>query len=171
MIIGLFGLSGSGKTHLTNEFKILHQDYFCTSASDLLKASKRPVKSEALDTTNLNFNQYVLVEKLSEIYKIHKKIFIELHAIIEDKNGKYYKVDGHILNSLNLDLILFLDTPIEKILDQRNNDKKKTRPYTNLYQLKQLSFLQKKYLNEVFPNDKVKCIQKISDIEKLMPLS
>lgn len=148
MIIGLFGLSGSGKTHLSNEFKDKHEDFFCTSASNLLKASKRPISLKHLDTTTLELNQLFLIERLAQLKKVHKKVLIELHAVMENKNGEYYKVPKQILNLLNLDLMIFLDTPVNQILKQRNEDTTKIRPYKNIEQLTYLSFIQKEYLNE-----------------------
>lgn len=170
MIIGLFGLSGSGKTHLSNEFKNRHEDFFCTSASNILRASQRPISLEHLDKTTLDINQLVFQEELSKLKKTHTNLLIELHAVIENKSGGYYKVPKNILNSLCLDLSVFLDIPIDQILKQRNKDTTKHRAYKNIEQLTYLSCIQKEYLNEVFPNNAVKMIKEASDIEKLLSL-
>lgn len=167
MIIGLFGLSGSGKSSLRKEFEKSYPHFYCTSASELLKQTNRPILPKNLNISELDTNQNFLIEKIKNLVSIHENIFIELHAVIEDKYGNPYIVNESILKSLNLNYIFILDIPASQILNQRIHDKMKNRPLISIDKIIKLSALQKKYLNQVFPNQ-VRLVKNLSDIENII---
>src|SRR5690606_38523064 len=125
MIIGLFGLSGSGKSYLSQNFKKKYSHFHCTSASNLLREASRPTSIEVLNNAELENNQKVLSNLIQQLNLKYKNLFIELHAVIEEKNGKTYAVKEDILRSFQLDQIYILDIPPIKILNQRKLDKSK----------------------------------------------
>ena len=167
MIIGLFGLSGSGKSSLRYAFEKKHSNFYCTSASELLKKLNRTISLQSLNTYELNTNQNILVSKINHLATTYKNIFIELHAIIESQNDKTYIVDKTTLQSLNLDYIFILDTPAQEILIHRMNDPIKKRPSISLDEITRLANLQSKYLKKIYAN-KVQFIKCLEDIENIV---
>jgi adenylate kinase len=164
MIIGLFGLSGSGKTTITQKIKQKYPSFYCTSASKILKDFNRPILQKDLITNVLDRNQEILLYGLNEISKKHKNIFIELHSVIEDKDNQIYFVEKNKLISLKLDYVYILDIPAEEILKRRRLDLNKQRNLLSVDDLKKLSELQKKYLIDIFPN-KFKLIKSYREVK------
>lgn len=164
MIIGLFGLSGSGKSYLSQNFKKKYSHFHCTSASNLLREASRPTSIEVLNNAELENNQKVLSNLIQQLNLKYKNLFIELHAVIEEKNGKTYAVKEDILRSFQLDQIYILDIPPIKILNQRKLDKSKYRPLVTLGDLIKLQQLQKEILTRAFCN-KVKFIRNLAELE------
>jgi len=167
MIIGLFGLSGSGKTTITEKIKQKYPNFYCTSASKILKDFNRPILKKDLIKNVLDKNQEILLYGLNEISKKYENIFIELHSVIEDKDNHIYFVEKKDLISLKLDYVYILDIPPKKILKRRILDLKKQRNLLSIDELKILSEFQKKYLMEIFP-DRFKLIK--SDKEIKLPI-
>lgn len=167
MIIGLFGLSGSGKSHLSKDFKSANPDFYCTSASKLLSSIDRPIIVDKLNEFVLDKNQEILPNLLNSLNKKNKKILIELHAIIEKQDSTIYKVDEQILLALALDYIFLLETPEELVLKQRLNDKSKNRKIISLENLIKINRLQKDYLLKIYGN-KLICIKNHLDINNII---
>lgn len=164
MIIGLFGLSGSGKSYLSQNFKKKYPHFHCTSASNLLRKASRPTSIDVLDNAELDNNQKILSKLIQQLNLKYKNLFIELHAVIEEKNGKTYAVKEDILRSFQLDQIYILDIPPIKILKQRKLDKSKYRPPVTLEDLIRLQKLQNEILTRVFFS-KVKAITTLEKLE------
>lgn len=164
MIIGLFGLSGSGKSFINNQFKKKYSHFHCTSASNLLREANRPISIDVLDNQDLDNNQKVLSQLIQQLNVKYKNIFIELHAVIEEKNGKTYSVKEDILRSFQLDQIYILDISPIKILKQRNLDKSKYRPPITLENLIRLQKIQNEILTRVFCN-RIKTITTLEELE------
>lgn len=164
MIIGLFGISGSGKSYLCQAFKSKYPYFYCTSASNLLRKAKRPTSIKALDNSELDNNQKILSKVIKQLKVNHKDIFIELHAVIEEKEGKIYIVEKSILRSFDLDYIFILNTAASDIIERRKFDHTKQRPLRHLEEVKQLQNLENKILKQTFPN-KVKTIRTLADLE------
>jgi adenylate kinase len=167
MIIGLFGLSGSGKSSLRYAFAEKHPDFYCTSASEILKNSNRPIALESLNINELDTNQSFLVNMIKNLASTHNDLFIELHAIIENKSDEPYTVDKTTLESINLDYIFILDISADEILKHRINDLNRKRPSISREKIIKLSKLQNKYLNQIYPN-KLKFIKNLKDIEDIV---
>lgn len=164
MIIGLFGLSGSGKSYLSQNFKNKYPYFHCTSASNLLREASRPTSVEVLDNAELDNNQKVLSKLIQQLNLKYDNLLIELHAVIEEKNGKAYAVKEDILQSFQLDQVYILDIPPVQILKQRKLDKSKHRSPVTVEDLIRLQKLQKEILTRVFCN-KVKAITSLEEIE------
>ncbi|MEB6675573.1 ATP-binding protein [Acinetobacter haemolyticus] len=151
MIIGLFGLSGSGKTFIRKKFQETHKDFQCYSASELLKEVNRPIERSSLNKMTLDENQCTLIKALKEKSK-NSNIFIELHSIIEQSDSSSYFVKKEVLLSFNLDYIFLLDISPKDLMLQRQYDGSKERPTLTMQQLEKLSTEQKKYLKKIFNN-------------------
>lgn len=151
MIIGLFGLPGSGKTTIRKEFSKKYSSFYCISASEILKNANKPILNNSLDTIALDNNQAFLVSKIKELRLQYRNIFIELHAIIEDKNGDSYLVNEWILKNLNLDKIYVIDIPPSQIFNQCRSDTKKHR-FFSFEKISKEQIRQKQYLKKVFGN-------------------
>ncbi|MCH7328848.1 ATP-binding protein [Acinetobacter modestus] len=151
MIIGLFGLSGSGKTFIRKKFEENYKDFQCYSASELLKEVNRPIERSSLNKMTLDENQCTLVKALKEKSK-NSDIFIELHAIIEQSDSSSYFVKKEVLLSFNLDYIFLLDISPQDLMLQRRYDGSKERPTLTMQQLGILSTEQKKHLKKIFNN-------------------
>jgi len=164
MFIGLFGLSGSGKSYLSQNFKKKHPYFYCTSASNLLREASRPTSIEVLNNVELNNNQKVLSKLIQQLDLKYDNLFIELHAVIEEKNGKAYAVKEDILQSFQLDQVYILDRLPAQILKQRKLDKSKHRPPVTVEDLIKLQQLQKEILTQAFCN-KVKAITNLEELE------
>lgn len=162
MIIGLFGISGSGKTFVRQKFQDAHKDFKCYSASELLQEANRPIDRFSLKPRTLDENQFKLVQVLKE-KSMNSNIFIELHSIIEQSDNSSYFVAKDILLSFNLDYIFLLDTYPKDLLRQRQIDKVKKRPSISIAKLEELSIKQKKYLIEIF-NNKLLIIKNYDDL-------
>lgn len=149
MIIGLFGLSGSGKTYVRKQFEEAHEDFKCFSASELLTEANRPIAKRSLDQRTLDLNQLTLIEILKEKAK-RNNIFIELHALIEKNDNRPYLVDKQVLLSLSLDYCFLLEISPKKLLNQRKFDFTKNRNLLSSAELYQLSLYQRNHLLEIF---------------------
>lgn len=163
MIIGLFGLSGSGKSFLSNQFKKEFPYFYCCSASSLLRGLDRPITPDEIGTDDLRINQYSLKNGIKNLSTEYNFIFIELHAIIEYNVNETYIVPNNILQSLGLDQIYLLDPAADLIMKYRQNDTSKHRYSKTLEELESLRSLQKTVLLESF-SDSLKVIKNISDI-------
>lgn len=164
MIIGLFGLSGSGKSTIRKEFSKKYSSFYCISASEILKNANKPIVNNSLDTIALDNNQAFLVSKIKELKLRYRNIFIELHAIIEDKNGDSYLVNAWVLKNLNLDKIYVIDIPPSQIFNQCRFDTEKQR-ICSFEKISKEQIRQKQYLKNVF-RDRSIFIRNFNDLQK-----
>lgn len=139
MIIGLFGVPGSGKSYINHELKKLIPDIVITRASELLSQSGGSIAIDKLTRESVGLNQRLLAEKLMRFSDNHKckKIVIELHNVIET-NFDLIELDDGVIDSLFLDAAILINRPAELVLSNRNNDKFKVRPEKSL---DEISFL------------------------------
>lgn len=165
MIIGLFGLSGSGKSHVSKDFKSSNTDFYCTSASKILSSIDRPIELDKIDKVILDKNQEALPNLLKELHKENPNILIELHAVIENQDSTFYKVNKDVLLALELDYVFLLNISEKTILKQRLNDKNKNRRKISLDDLIKLNHLQKDYLLQIY-GENVNTINNCQDLEK-----
>lgn len=164
MIVGLFGLSGSGKSTIKKEFSKKYSSFYCISASEILKTSNKPILNKNLDTIALDNNQAFLVSKIKELKLNYENIFIELHAIIEDKDGISYFVSESTLRSLSLDEIYVIDIPPSQIFNQCRFDNEKQR-FFSFEKISKQQVRQKQYLKKVF-GDRAFFIKNFNDLQK-----
>lgn len=127
-IIGVFGLSGVGKSKFSDEICALRNDFVCTRASEVIKAYGGVVNFDFLSEYTVPSNQKSLVHGFKEYKRSnpHRNIIIELHNIIETKNS-ILKIEDNVFEGLSLDAACFLYSDPELILLNRVNDKKRKR--------------------------------------------
>ncbi|WP_219952294.1 AAA family ATPase [Dickeya zeae] len=128
MIIGIFGLSGVGKTKFTNNLKIRCPSVMRFSASELIASFDGVINYDDLKGEVIAENQKKLVVSLKHISEIYRDevVLIELHNIIETKGGIVF-IDKKVLRSLSLDMVFFIKKEPELIKKNRTNDSKKRR--------------------------------------------
>jgi len=152
-VIGLFGLSGVGKSFFTERLKSKSEEFICVKASDLIKKAHGELSYNRLDSKKIESNQKILCQEFEKFTKINstKKIVIELHNLIEKQDG-YEIIDRSVFASLNLTDATFLHLTPAKIVSQRTNDHSKIRPKSTV---ENIDFLQnismKKFLSEFGP--------------------
>lgn len=150
MIVGLFGLSGSGKTHLTSSFCSKYEA-IATRASQIIKEYGHTIEYSALDSNVVNSNQPILIRGLSRFRQRYPSatIIIELHNVIETPKG-VIEIDSQVLFDLNLDAVCFLDVSPELLSSYRKNDSIKERPDRTLTELKVLQLISLKRFRSDF---------------------
>lgn len=138
MIIGLFGLSGSGKTYLTSQLSS-ESEIIATRASQIIKQYGCEINYNRLDKKVIDLNQTVLIEGLKKFKyeKPNEIIVIELHNIIETPEG-LSEINPKILFELKLDAACYLKVEPETLYQQRKYDTKRVRPEKTTKTLEQL---------------------------------
>lgn len=132
MNIGIFGLSGVGKTFLASKFVENRNDFILTRASKLIKDFKHDIKYQTLNESSVNRNQLALIKSFELFKENHpnKNILIELHNIIETPNGPI-PIDDCVFEKLKLDAACFISRPPKEILIQRSLDLTRERSSAN----------------------------------------
>lgn len=154
MHIGIFGISGTGKTTLTQVFLRNNLDYFGTSASYLIANAGNDINYKLLDQDKISRNQNALINKYDELKIDHPNTIIELHTVIEVEDGLSL-ISPEVLLNLNLDLIFFLYTEPDEILKRRILDKKKSRKIVTREELKRIQELSLEHLISTFGSKNV----------------
>ena len=149
MHIGIFGVSGTGKTTLTQAFLQDKPDYFGTSASYLIASAGNDTSYKLLNKEKISSNQDTLINKYNELKINHPNTIIELHNIIELGDG-ISLIPPEVLLALNLDFIFFLYTEPGEILKRRILDKNKIRKIVTRVELKKIQELSLKHLTSIF---------------------
>lgn len=151
MHIGIFGLSGSGKTALTKMVTSHYPNYSAISASRLIATFGGVIDYNALDHGNIDNNQHVLVYAYKHYKLNHPFTLIELHCLIESEVGVDL-VDVEILRALNLDIAFFIVVPADEILRRRISDaSNKIRRITDVLEIGRLQNHSLEIFREAFP--------------------
>lgn len=139
MRIGVFGLSGVGKSFLVEQFISTNTNFISTKASQLIAQASKNIQFDKLTPFSVDDNQLALVEGFKVFCTENNdiNILIELHNLIETPSG-VIEIDDNILYALNLDAVCFLFKSPEKIHNQRSNDKSRTRAKTTISKLDEL---------------------------------
>ena len=127
-IIGIFGLSGVGKSKLSERICSYRNDFVCTRASDILKTYGGATDFDDLAEYSVSANQNILINGFQIYQNDHKEknIIIELHNVIETPEC-LINVDDSIFNQLNLDAAYFLYLNPEILIANRLSDNKRKR--------------------------------------------
>lgn len=129
MHIGLFGLSGSGKTTTTSRFIDRNPEYFGTSASKIIKSAGGVIDPEDMSLETFLVNQEILVKGIKNLTVLKEKTVIELHAVIEARHGSSFLwVPEKILKALKIDLAFFMKVDPYTLLERRLSDIHRARP-------------------------------------------
>jgi adenylate kinase len=128
MNIGIFGLSGVGKTYLASKFTECRDDYILTRASLLIKEGNQEIRYDHLNRNNVNTNQLALLAGFESFKKRHEKsnIIIELHNLIETPEGPV-PINNSVFEKLGLDAVCFISKEAKEILHQRRLDGERKR--------------------------------------------
>jgi len=169
MHIGLFGLSGSGKSFLIREFVKKHPDYLGLSASDLIKQAGQDTNYETINKSKVEKNQSYLIYKYELIRKQTENTIIELHNVVETTEGASW-IKEDVLLSLKLEQVAFLNTPPQLILENRKIDKSKKRPESNLIKTKDLQRLSIENLKNIYSTFDIYLLSKETGITQLEEL-
>ncbi|MBC2689793.1 AAA family ATPase [Pseudomonas kielensis] len=154
MHIAIFGLSGSGKTSLTNQLTSLHPKYYGTSASKLLKEEGRPVELNSLETKGLSQNQDLLIMAYEKLKAKHTNTIVEFHAVIETNTSEFW-VETTLLKQIKADVIFFIHACPSEILRRRMNDKSKQRKITTTEKISELQTKAVDHLIEAYGKEHV----------------
>ncbi|ENM3755785.1 ATP-binding protein [Vibrio cholerae] len=132
MIIGVFGLSGVGKTTICSEIHRNVNNVKRISASDVIRMYGNSVKFEMLNQSNVDANQLVLIkgiQQLKEESKLNGGVttyLLELHNVLETPSG-LKEISINIFRQLGLDEAIFLVKPASIIVEQRQKDSQRKR--------------------------------------------
>ena len=139
MRIGIFGLSGVGKSFLTNEIVSQNLDYVVTSASKLIKQASHKILLDELNSPVVKENQSILINEFESFCKIHKNqsVIVELHNVIETIDD-LIQIEDDVFDNLKLDVAFFITRPPEVIFNHRLQDKSRIRANKTIAEITQL---------------------------------
>lgn len=131
MIIGVFGLSGVGKTTLVRKYTSANNDVIGFSASAMIKNHGGVVNYDSLTENSVQENQKILLNSINNCKKTEDRpLIIEMHNIIETPIG-VVNIDN-IFDSLKIDAACFIFKDPKIILKNRINDSEKLRTHASL---------------------------------------
>lgn len=150
-VIGLFGLSGVGKSHFSSIIKDFLPSLICIKASDLLRNANAEVVFNNLSNSNVKHNQDTLCNEFLKFRTVHQEqnILIELHNTIEMPDGFEF-INDDLFVKMNLTKAIFLQLSPDKLHSQRLNDKSRTRKNLSLPELTRLQNTSKQLFNHTF---------------------
>lgn len=151
MIIGLFGISGSGKTFTTSALSNKRNDIITFRASQIIAKYRDTIDYKLLSETVVDENQRFLIEglKLIKAEYPNKVIIIELHNIIETPTGPI-KVGVDVFKQLNIDKSFFLKIESKDLYAQRVQDTSRNRPIKPESVLLDFQNMSLDYFDEIF---------------------
>ncbi|RLM18008.1 hypothetical protein BIY29_18770 [Brenneria alni] len=150
MIIGFFGISGVGKTTFTKRLKKECPNILRFSASELIQELDGKINYKDLLGDVVIDNQSKLAFSIKNLSssRINNNIVLELHNIIETKEGPHH-ISKDILQGLGLDKVFFIKKDPNIIIENKSKDIKE-RSRLNLLELDKLQNLALKYFIEVY---------------------
>lgn len=149
MNIGLFGLSGVGKSYLATQLCKVDEHLICVRASEIIKSYGHHIQYHQLKHNVVEGNQHILINGFKQFISTHPNtdIIIELHNVIESPEGSI-DIDDIIFTQLNLDAVCFIELNPEQIIKQRSEDSGRVRHITSATELSNLQTHSKqKFLN------------------------
>lgn len=149
MHIGIFGLSGSGKTYLRKKFLERFSNYFGISASQILRDAGVDLEAQLFSKENLDNNQHLLLEAYEQLKLKYANTFVELHAVVEGEKDLYW-VPSEVLKKLGLDVVVFLSVSPSQLYNQRMNDLDRARLKKSISELKSMQDAAIQYLYRVY---------------------
>jgi adenylate kinase len=135
--VGLFGISGVGKSHLGRRIVAARPDVLHLVASTLLKDAHQ-VTGEALRTASADAvtrNQSVLADLINQVaaHRPHAAIVLDAHSVIDNDAG-LVPVPYEAIEPIGLSAFLFLrDNPAAIV--ERRKDPSRRRPDRSVTEL------------------------------------
>lgn len=142
-IIGIFGLSGVGKSYHSSEIKEHLTDFIFIKASDLLRTRRAEVEFNNLNKDTVILNQLILLEEISKVRMLNDdvNILIELHNIIELPSG-IEVLKNDMFKVMKLKKAIFIEISPVALHGQRIKDltrNRKSLSIIELYELQKVS--------------------------------
>ncbi|SFM58786.1 ATP-binding protein [Nitrosomonas communis] len=139
MNIGLFGISGVGKSYMTSAITAENNSLIAVKASDILRAYNKKTQFDGLSSNIVSENQQSLIEGFAYFREKNcgRNIILELHNIIETPDGEV-EIDDNVFDFLELDAVCFLYIDPERLLQQRSKDSSRIRQEISLENLRGL---------------------------------
>lgn len=166
MHIGIYGVSGSGKSSLTKMLIQAHPDYISLSASKIIKESGSEISLDYLSSSTVSANQNVLAVAMKHIAERVDNVFFELHAVIETRDS-VESIDPRLLAGLPLDKIYYLDTSPVEVLYRRNSDTQKRRKHVSLEEIELLQRMTVDLLYEAYGANAVEFVRSENAVEAI----
>lgn len=152
MLVGIFGLSGCGKTTIVRKMIDLCPLWNHTSASLLIKEYNGEIAFDKINKNNIISNQDILINAVKVIDS--KPVFLlELHNVIELPNSLEI-IDKNVIDSLNLDVSIFIYSSPLQIVNNRFSDLKKRK----ISDVNEIKSIQKKSIELFLENSNSKSI-------------
>lgn len=150
-VVGLFGISGVGKSFSSNYLKKELIGFDFTRASEIISSQKGCVDLDKLNSESVSSNQAILLASFeSYLKKIgDRNVLVELHCLIETKDD-FVLLPSEVLQSLNLNAAFFLYESAEVILSRRKNDLNRIRPIISIGDIDIIQNLAMKHFFETF---------------------
>jgi adenylate kinase len=137
MVLGLFGISGVGKSYLSAKLVRQFPDLLHLQASQLLRTAHAS-SGETLRTANADTiaqNQIALGDAFNSARKgqEHKSVILDAHSVIDNDKG-LVAIHVDAIRPLSLTHILFVSATPEVIIQRRAGDDR-ARPVRSLQQI------------------------------------
>jgi adenylate kinase len=138
-VVGLFGVSGVGKSYFSANVMFGVSNFVCVKASDLIKFANGEVIYNKLNYANVQRNQQILSQEFATFRANHpdKNILIELHNVIETPESTEF-LSGEVFEDIALTHAVFLQLASDKLYHQRLDDVSKMRRKTSAAELESL---------------------------------
>ena len=135
--IGLFGISGSGKTHLAKRIVDIRPEFLRVSASTLLKSAHHTTgeRLRTADAGRVADNQNALASAFRKWRRARESypVLLEAHALI-DNDRELVEVPFEAIRAINLAAILSIEADPVEIAERRRRDSRK-RPVRTIDEL------------------------------------
>lgn len=163
-IIGLFGLSGVGKSVFSEKVMLKTSGFTCVKASDLIKFASGEILYSKLNKENVERNQQILGQEFAsfKVRNPNRNILIELHNTIETPEGIEF-LGERVFEAIELTHVVFLQLASEKLYQQRLNDASKVRRPSDVEELRSLQDRSKSLCLKTFSARKIPLLVLKSD--------
>jgi adenylate kinase len=146
----VIGISGVGKTQIIRKFVSSNPEYLHIEASTIIKKNLKIDKDKQiqyLSKEEIFKNQYDLIKELSKYRKIHQKIILDGHLLIEI-NQEATLIPLSIIKKISPNQIILIQGKPEEIIEHRSNDSHKKRPAAGKDIINKKQNLLEKYAHE-----------------------
>ena len=137
-LIFIAGIHGVGKSTFCNNFKNIHSNLECFSASSLIKNYKSNAFTDSKQVPNIDANQDVLINALKSQKITKDLVLLDGHFCLFDSEFIPQEIPLEVFLKLNLNLIILLTAPIELIIERMKSRDGKLHSVDKLSELQDL---------------------------------